>query len=110
MNLNSIISFYKTYFLCVNSKFYFTGFYTLASITPSKSVTTKEAISRFSPENRECYVDGEYDMEYLQKSLGYRYSIRNCLFDIVIADTVKNCNCYFPINYLVNNNIQVIKQ
>ena len=76
------------------------GFSTLASIKPSKSFTTKVAINRFLPKERECRTDEEFKLRHLLRDQGYRYSLENCLYDIVIENTMKNCSCFYPVNYL----------
>ena len=77
---------------------FFLGTSTYAAITPTKTSTTKEAIERFSPDERECYTDAEFQLRYLKKKFGYRYSMKNCLYDIVLGNTLKNCSCYFPLS------------
>ena len=66
-------------------------------VIPSKTYTTKDALKRFPPEVRECYIDEEVQLKYLKSSIGFRYSMKNCHYDIVIDHCVKNCSCFFPI-------------
>ena len=80
----------------------FVGSSSFAAITPIKSFTTKAAIQRFSPEKRECYTDDEFQLEHLKKKFGYRYSMRNCLYDIVVETILKKCSCFFPVTYMEN--------
>ena len=44
---------------------------TQIKVKPTVSYATKDAISTFAPEIRDCYVDGEANMTYLQ--VGYFY-------------------------------------
>ena len=48
------------------------GTETQINVKPTVSYTTKAAISTFAPEIRNCYVDGEANLTYLQ--VGYFYS------------------------------------
>ena len=79
----------------------------MAAITPTKSYTTKEALLRFSPEDRQCYADDEFNLTRLTKELGYRYSINNCLYDIIVDITIKKCSCFYSINYLENFEVSI---
>ena len=45
------------------------GFVTQLSVTPSLTVTTEAAKSRFSPQERKCYFDSEFRFKYLPKEL-----------------------------------------
>ena len=44
------------------------GTETQINIKPTVSYATKEAISTFAPKVRDCYVDGEANLTYLQVS------------------------------------------
>ena len=44
------------------------------SVTPTLTVTTARAKSRFSPEARVCYYDDEFRFKYLPSQM-YRYDI-----------------------------------
>ena len=48
------------------------GFVTQLSVTPILRETTEITKSRFKPEDRGCYFDGELEFKYLPDSL-YRY-------------------------------------
>ena len=48
------------------------GFVTQLSVTPTLTVTTKEARNRFTPDERVCYFDDEFRFKYLPAEL-YRY-------------------------------------
>ena len=50
------------------------GFVTQLSVTPILRETTPITRSRFKPEDRGCYFDGELKFKYLPQSL-YRYDI-----------------------------------
>ena len=56
----------------------------IATLTPSKFVTSAPAIKRFTPRERGCYLDEEFELTILKWSSGYRYSIKNCLYESVI--------------------------
>ncbi len=51
------------------------GFVTQLSVTPSLTVTTKEAKNRFTPDERMCYFDEEFRFKYLPREL-YRYETK----------------------------------
>jgi hypothetical protein len=55
--------------------------------------TTSKALSRFSPIERDCYDDGEFDLKTLNQSQGYKYSVRNCLHEAVIENILTDCRC-----------------
>ena len=42
------------------------GTETQINVKPTVSYATKDAISTFAPEIRDCYVDGEANLTYLQ--------------------------------------------
>ena len=51
----------------------------LAALTPTIFSTTEQAISRFPPSGRNCYLDSEFELPNLKWEDGFRYSIKNCL-------------------------------
>ena len=69
------------------------GTETLINLKPSVSYTTEAAISKFHPEERGCYKDGEVNLTYLTYNDGYRYEMNNCLIDQGIQDIIWNCRC-----------------
>ena len=76
-----------------------------AVVTPTKTYTTNETIKRFSPEVRECYTDDEVQLKHLKSSIGFRYSMKNCLLDIALDHLLKNCSCTFSV--LKIDNVEV---
>ncbi len=54
--------------------------------------TTKEAIDRFEPMERGCYVEGEQPLEYLPSKF-YRYEMSNCLFEAAYERILQECKC-----------------
>jgi hypothetical protein len=82
-----------------NSKYLFLsywhilGAHSLASITPVVFNTTENVIKRFTPSQRGCYLDKEFQLKILQSYVGYRYSIKNCLYSSVIEKILENCSC-----------------
>ena len=69
------------------------GVETLINLKPTITYTTKEAIDKFSPEQRQCYVEGEIQLNYLNRKFGYKYDMNNCLIDTAIQDIIWNCRC-----------------
>ena len=43
--------------------------------------------------NYATYKDGEIKLNYLKRSLGYRYEMNNCLIDEGIRDIIWRCRC-----------------
>jgi hypothetical protein len=41
-------------------------------------------MKRFDPERRGCYDDEEFYFPNLKRESGYRYSVKNCLYEAVI--------------------------
>jgi hypothetical protein len=65
----------------------------LAAITPTRIVTSDVSIQRFAPDRRGCYLDEEFHFQNLQWSSGFRYSIKNCLYEAVIGKILEHCGC-----------------
>jgi len=83
------------------------GFVTQLSVTPTLTVTTKEARNRFTPDQRVCYFDDEFLFKYLPSEL-YRYGLSNCLFAATYDEILKNCNCVpFFHTMAYNDNPQI---
>ena len=51
------------------------------NVKPLITYTTERAIAIFTPEDRDCYAEGEVNLTYLSHDLGYRYSMSNCAID-----------------------------
>ena len=69
------------------------GSETQINLKPTLSKTTDDAISRFSPTNRDCYSDGEGQLTHFTREEGYRYEMNNCFVDKKIKEIVWNCRC-----------------
>ncbi len=54
--------------------------------------TTSEAIARFAPPERGCYIEGELPLQYLP-SVFYRYEMSNCLFEAAYERILEECKC-----------------
>lgn len=78
--------------LCQNN-FYFTGAEILASITPTILKTSDIALTRFKPIERDCYTDDEFLLPNLKWDDGYRYSVKNCLYEGALQKIITNCSC-----------------
>ena len=70
-----------------------TGTATQINLKPILSYTTDDAISTFTPNERNCYANGEANLTYLPYNLGFRYEMNNCLIDQGIRDIIWNCRC-----------------
>ena len=64
------------------------------AVTPTTTYTTDSAIHRFNPEQRDCYTDEEISLKYLPNKDGYRYGVRNCLFESSFENILEKCKCY----------------
>jgi hypothetical protein len=67
-----------------------TGTETIAGLNPTRIVTGDSAMNRFGPEKRGCYVDAEFQFPNLKTDNGFRYSIKNCLYEAVIERFIYN--------------------
>ena len=58
--------------------------------------TSAGAISRFTPEKRNCYTENEsiLNQSILSKDDGYLYSLNNCLYEAAIEHIWTVCKCY----------------
>ena len=55
--------------------------------------TTEAAKRRFTPEQRNCYFDDEFDLRWTPQEGGFSYSLTNCLVGAGLSKISKNCNC-----------------
>jgi hypothetical protein len=55
--------------------------------------TTSNAIDKFEPNDRKCFMDSEFHFNYLKWSEGFRYSNKNCLYEAVIEKIIAFCQC-----------------
>ena len=78
----------------VSSEFVNVGTDTQVSVKPTVIKTTTYAIRTFTPEQRNCYQEGEVNLTYLPYVLGYHYDMNNCLFNKGVHDIIWNCRCY----------------
>lgn len=62
-------------------------------ITPTLYTANPQVLTRFSPEQRDCYQEHEIDLKYLPKSHGYRYEMSNCLFEAAFEKILDECQC-----------------
>ena len=69
------------------------GTETQINLEPTISTTTEEAISKFTPKERNCYSKGEVNLTHLVYEDGFRYEMNNCIIDNGIKDIVWNCRC-----------------
>ena len=62
--------------------------------------TSESAISRFAPVQRDCYTHDEVNLTALPLYKGYRMSMKNCLYDKALKDTLTECKCRPPFYVL----------
>ena len=60
-------------------------------VTP-KLIDIDPSAKHFHPMNRECYLEEEFALSYLP-DYDFRYTMSNCLFQALIEQTIKQCNC-----------------
>ena len=65
------------------------GTETLAAITPRIVNITADALSRFNPKDRDCYTDSEFSFKDLKWEKGFRYSMMNCLYQVIVDYVTK---------------------
>lgn len=78
---------------------------------PTITYLTKDAISTFIPEERDCYGKREVNLTYLAYEFGYRYGMNNCLIDKEISEIIWNCRCLAPFFYndIINDYLPFIE-
>ena len=64
------------------------------AVTPTLIVTSRNAMQRFTPEERDCYSENEISLKYLPRDHGYRYEMSNCLFESAFEYILHECKCY----------------
>ncbi len=65
------------------------GTETLAAMSATIINTTDISLNRFTPEERDCYLDNEFYFKNLLWAERFRYSIRNCFYEAVIAEIIE---------------------
>ena len=76
------------------------GFEVDVGLSITEIITTEAAISRFKPEERDCYTHDEVNLTSLPLEKGYRMSMKNCLYDKALHATLEECNCRPPFYVL----------
>ena len=91
-----------------------TGIETHINVKPTISYTTNNAISMLAPEDRDCYTDGEANLNFLSYADGYKYEMNNCLIDEMIGNIIWQCGCvpsYFEGKWIsLGFSLEEIKQ
>ena len=64
------------------------------NIKPTVTYTTQEAIDKFDPINRNCYVEGENELILLPWIHGFRYQMDNCLANQGMVKIYWECGCF----------------
>ena len=63
------------------------------TIKPTITYTTEDAISKFDPIDRKCYVEGENTLDRVPYDEGFTYDMTNCLIDQGIMNIYWTCRC-----------------
>jgi len=74
------------------------------AVTPTLIVTSKSAMKRFSPSERDCYSEEEISLKYLPSDHGFRYEMSNCLFEAAFENILRECKCFPGFHTLVDEN------
>lgn len=69
-------------------------------LSVTEIITSQAAITRFTPQERDCYVHDEVNLNSLPLKKGYRMSMKNCLYDKALQATKEVCNCKPPFYVL----------
>ena len=72
------------------------------AVTPTLVSTSENAIERFTPVERNCYEEGELYLAHLTDSMGYRYDMKNCLFQSTIEMVIAECGC-IPAFHMISD-------
>ena len=64
------------------------------AVTPTLIATSRNAMQRFTPAERDCYSEDEISLKYLPRDHGYRYEMSNCLFESAFENILKQCKCF----------------
>lgn len=65
----------------------------MIALHPTIINTTERAIKNFDIERRDCYSMGEFELKYLDRHRGFRYSMFNCLYQAFMDKVMSNCSC-----------------
>ena len=80
----------------VNQKGFFVqpGTVNLVPLIAERTETDEVVLSRFKPQDRQCYQSSEeFPFNFLKKEEGYRYSIDNCFYDALVHRIKHKCEC-----------------
>ena len=55
--------------------------------------TTEEAVKRFTPYERKCWIESEIGFHYIPYDNWYQYSMPNCLFEAAMQEAHRTCDC-----------------
>ena len=69
------------------------GTETLISFGVTKTYITDAAKKHLSPIQRGCYDTSEINLMYHKPEDGYKYGMTHCLYDSMLQNIVKHCNC-----------------
>ena len=78
------------------------GTETLLTLDATKFNTNERTYPIDAP-NRNCYLDGEFDLKYTPYDLGFVYTLDNCQINAYVDVVVKNCSCLPPMIFADHN-------
>ena len=77
-----------------SSQFINVGTLTQILITPEITETTIDAIDKFEPLERQCYIENETELFVFNMTrLGLYYSMDNCLQSDILSQILLRCHC-----------------
>ena len=74
--------------------------------------TTEDALIKFKsdPNKRDCYTENELFFKHMDYADGFRYSMKNCLYESVFEVIIEECNCIPAFaNFEVNVHLPICR-
>ena len=65
--------------------------------------TSEDAVRRFSPYERKCWVESEIRFYFIPYEQLYHYSMPNCLFEAAMQEAYQTCDCIPSFIYQTQN-------
>ena len=65
----------------------------LVPLVPTITNITKAALNGFTPLDRDCYKDNDFNLQYMEWKYGMKYSMSNCLYNAVVENILSHCQC-----------------
>ena len=69
------------------------GTATKLGVSTTLMTTSEDAIQRFGPYERKCWVSSEIGFSFIPYDNWYQYSMTNCLFEAAMQEANRTCDC-----------------